>query len=109
MEELRCVTCNTFSDVPTAPGILRISPALVFNPPRFLSFLCRKPPHSFHIQYFFNVAENMPFPETLKDKPKVIFFTDFDGTITLDDSKSDTLQFVSSFSNFFKLSDIEFL
>ena len=30
----------------------------------------------------------MPFPETLKRKPKVIFFTDFDGTLTLSDSKS---------------------
>lgn len=29
----------------------------------------------------------MPFPETLKGNPKCIFFTDFDGTITLKDSK----------------------
>ena len=28
----------------------------------------------------------MPFPETLDAKPKVIFFTDFDGTITLQDT-----------------------
>lgn len=28
----------------------------------------------------------MPFPETLNKKPKVIFFTDFDGTITLKDT-----------------------
>ncbi|KIX08453.1 uncharacterized protein Z518_03109 [Rhinocladiella mackenziei CBS 650.93] len=28
----------------------------------------------------------MPFPETLNAKPKVIFFTDFDGTITLQDT-----------------------
>jgi len=28
----------------------------------------------------------MPFPETLNKKPKVIFFTDFDGTITLQDT-----------------------
>ena len=31
----------------------------------------------------------MPYPETLEEKPKCIFFTDFDGTITLDDSKSE--------------------
>ncbi|KAL8949641.1 MAG: hypothetical protein Q9222_004266 [Ikaeria aurantiellina] len=30
----------------------------------------------------------MPYPETLQEKPKVIFFTDFDGTITLKDSKA---------------------
>lgn len=29
----------------------------------------------------------MPYPETLKEKPKILFFTDFDGTITLDDSE----------------------
>ncbi|KAL8650711.1 MAG: hypothetical protein Q9210_003667 [Variospora velana] len=29
----------------------------------------------------------MPYPETLKENPKIIFFTDFDGTITLKDSK----------------------
>lgn len=29
----------------------------------------------------------MPYPETLKAKPKCIFFTDFDGTITLKDSE----------------------
>lgn len=29
----------------------------------------------------------MPFPETLASNPKIIFFTDFDGTITLKDSK----------------------
>lgn len=29
----------------------------------------------------------MPYPETLKAKPKCIFFTDFDGTITLHDSE----------------------
>lgn len=28
----------------------------------------------------------MPFPETLNAKPRVIFFTDFDGTITLQDT-----------------------
>jgi len=28
----------------------------------------------------------MPFPETLNARPKVIFFTDFDGTITLQDT-----------------------
>ncbi|KAJ4507824.1 hypothetical protein HRR78_006828 [Exophiala dermatitidis] len=28
----------------------------------------------------------MPFPETLNKKPRVIFFTDFDGTITLQDT-----------------------
>jgi hypothetical protein len=28
----------------------------------------------------------MPFPETLNAHPKIIFFTDFDGTITLEDS-----------------------
>ncbi|KAL8692103.1 MAG: hypothetical protein Q9218_002799 [Villophora microphyllina] len=28
----------------------------------------------------------MPYPETLKGSPKIIFFTDFDGTITLTDS-----------------------
>jgi 2,3-diketo-5-methylthio-1-phosphopentane phosphatase len=28
----------------------------------------------------------MPFPQTLSAKPKVIFFTDFDGTITLQDT-----------------------
>ncbi|KAI4116897.1 MAG: hypothetical protein LQ345_002757 [Seirophora villosa] len=28
----------------------------------------------------------MPYPETLKENPKIIFFTDFDGTITLKDS-----------------------
>lgn len=28
----------------------------------------------------------MPFPETLSAKPRVIFFTDFDGTITLQDT-----------------------
>lgn len=28
----------------------------------------------------------MPYPETLDAKPKIIFFTDFDGTITLKDS-----------------------
>lgn len=28
----------------------------------------------------------MPFPQTLEAKPKVIFFTDFDGTITLKDT-----------------------
>lgn len=28
----------------------------------------------------------MPFPQTLDSKPKIIFFTDFDGTITLDDT-----------------------
>lgn len=28
----------------------------------------------------------MPFPETLNNNPKVIFFTDFDGTITLKDT-----------------------
>jgi len=28
----------------------------------------------------------MPYPETLNEKPKIIFFTDFDGTITLKDS-----------------------
>ena len=28
----------------------------------------------------------MPFPETLNTRPKVIFFTDFDGTITLQDT-----------------------
>lgn len=28
----------------------------------------------------------MPFPDALKGKPKVIFFTDFDGTITLQDT-----------------------
>lgn len=28
----------------------------------------------------------MPFPETLNKKPKIIFFTDFDGTITLKDT-----------------------
>lgn len=28
----------------------------------------------------------MPFPETLNAKPKIIFFTDFDGTITLQDT-----------------------
>lgn len=29
----------------------------------------------------------MPYPETLEAKPKCIFFTDFDGTITLMDSE----------------------
>ncbi|KAK5085626.1 hypothetical protein LTS08_002909 [Lithohypha guttulata] len=28
----------------------------------------------------------MPFPNTLNEKPKVIFFTDFDGTITMQDT-----------------------
>ncbi|KAL8771599.1 MAG: hypothetical protein Q9209_003042 [Squamulea sp. 1 TL-2023] len=28
----------------------------------------------------------MPYPQTLKENPKIIFFTDFDGTITLKDS-----------------------
>ena len=28
----------------------------------------------------------MPFPETLDRNPRIIFFTDFDGTITLKDS-----------------------
>ena len=28
----------------------------------------------------------MPFPQTLDARPKVIFFTDFDGTITLQDT-----------------------
>ncbi|KAL8758787.1 MAG: hypothetical protein Q9184_003828, partial [Pyrenodesmia sp. 2 TL-2023] len=28
----------------------------------------------------------MPYPDTLKKNPKIIFFTDFDGTITLKDS-----------------------
>lgn len=31
-------------------------------------------------------AAAMPYPETLKENPKIIFFTDFDGTITLNDS-----------------------
>lgn len=29
----------------------------------------------------------MPYPETLKSHPRCIFFTDFDGTITLKDSE----------------------
>jgi len=33
----------------------------------------------------------MPYPSALKGNPKCIFFTDFDGTITLQDSKSLTL------------------
>ncbi|KAL8700423.1 MAG: hypothetical protein Q9224_000974 [Gallowayella concinna] len=28
----------------------------------------------------------MPYPQTLKENPRIIFFTDFDGTITLEDS-----------------------
>ena len=30
----------------------------------------------------------MPYPDALKSNPKCIFFTDFDGTITLQDSRS---------------------
>jgi hypothetical protein len=29
----------------------------------------------------------MPYPDALKGNPKCIFFTDFDGTITRQDSK----------------------
>lgn len=29
----------------------------------------------------------MPFPATLNAKPKIIFFTDFDGTVTANDCK----------------------
>jgi len=32
----------------------------------------------------------MPYPKTLEAKPKIIFFTDFDGTITLKDSETKT-------------------
>jgi hypothetical protein len=35
----------------------------------------------------------MPFPETLNANPKIIFFTDFDGTITLQDSNCASLLF----------------
>ncbi|KAL9593205.1 MAG: hypothetical protein Q9179_006026 [Wetmoreana sp. 5 TL-2023] len=38
----------------------------------------------------------MPYPETLRENPKIIFFTDFDGTITLRDSNdflTDTVGF----------------
>jgi hypothetical protein len=28
---------------------------------------------------------NMPFPDHIDGKPKIIFFTDFDGTITTED------------------------
>lgn len=38
----------------------------------------------------------MPFPETLNKKPKVIFFTDFDGTIT----QKDTNDFITDFYGF---------
>ncbi|KAK3174371.1 hypothetical protein OEA41_001615 [Lepraria neglecta] len=34
----------------------------------------------------------MPYPETLKAKPKCIFFTDFDGTITLKDTMMDSVK-----------------
>ena len=30
--------------------------------------------------------KTMPYPSALKGDPKIIFFTDFDGTITLQDS-----------------------
>ena len=29
----------------------------------------------------------MPYPDALKTNPQIIFFTDFDGTITLQDSR----------------------
>jgi hypothetical protein len=47
------------------------------------------------IGYFFSIT--MPFPSTLDAKPKIIFFTDFDGTITLKDSEkpSPNLSFIS--------------
>jgi hypothetical protein len=38
----------------------------------------------------------MPFPETLNTHPKIIFFTDFYGTITLKDSKCNPTTFPSS-------------
>ncbi|KAL8643413.1 MAG: hypothetical protein Q9226_008397, partial [Calogaya cf. arnoldii] len=31
---------------------------------------------------------DMPYPQTLEEDPKIIFFTDFDGTITLNDSRA---------------------
>ncbi|KAL8844713.1 MAG: hypothetical protein Q9176_000813 [Flavoplaca citrina] len=33
---------------------------------------------------------DMPYPQTLEENPKIIFFTDFDGTITLKDSRFST-------------------
>jgi len=44
----------------------------------------------------------MPYPDALKGNPKIIFFTDFDGTITLSDSRSAspcTHRFLQSRSN----------
>ena len=38
----------------------------------------------------------MPFPETLNKKPKVIFFTDFDGTIT----QKDTNDYITDYHGF---------
>jgi 2-hydroxy-3-keto-5-methylthiopentenyl-1-phosphate phosphatase len=38
----------------------------------------------------------MPFPETLNAHPKIIFFTDFDGTITLKDSNCNSTTSPSS-------------
>ena len=34
-----------------------------------------------------SVKTEMSYPSALRGSPKIIFFTDFDGTITLDDSK----------------------
>lgn len=70
--------------------VLKTRGIKINSPPSVICFYCLrfKKPQPFVRFRLRQIPEflKMPFPETLNKKPKVIFFTDFDGTITLQDT-----------------------
>ena len=50
------------------------------------SFKVHSKKHDRYIGYLTKKGLDMSYPKALEGNPKVIFFTDFDGTITLNDS-----------------------